>query len=614
MLILCSIPRMTWSCTFFLYLYRMTKQLQLYRLRKMLMFSAILTALLTGGTQLSAQKNNVSEAINKQFACYLEGENNGEVLRNFAAFFLSTEEFQQVISYAGQLKSLGEKNNNTRYRAYANAYLGQAYLMTNQNDIAKMYLNQALRQAKSIQNDSILCSVYNGLGLFASNVESDYNSSISYYFSGIEAAKRCSHKRLYNILLCNIAGVYYLKGDSTGLKYAQECYNFGHSQNDPFLALWGAVNSARMYIVMEKYEEAFKYIKEAEFILQKNQYNDQTNVFTLYGEILVALGDNTEAEKYYKEALKNIGHAQTSSIANIYLSYGKLLAEQKRYSEAVPLFEKGIKVSKDGQNQIFIKQLFAALSECYEKMQRFDKSLEYFKIYHTQASRDFNEESERSINQLRIKFDAQRKENEAEQARLEVLNKTRKMQFLIIILVMAVGVAIYLYILYVNKNRLYRRIIIRDKEAIKREDDLKNQLKNFATECPNVADKYSVSSLKEDKIENIFQKIEYIMHEEKLYHDPTLTKEKIADKLNTNRTYLSQVINERTGLTVPHYINTFRINEAVRILSDSEDDTPLKALAFDLGFNSMSTFYKVFQASVGMTPSLYRKKVQEISS
>ena len=67
-------------------------------------------------------------------------------------------------------------------------------------------------------------------------------------------------------------------------------------------------------------------------------------------------------------------------------------------------------------------------------------------------------------------------------------------------------------------------------------------------------------------------------------------------------------------MTVPQYINSYRIKEAIRILSDPSDNTPLKAIAIDLGFNSMSTFYKLFQTSVGMTPSLYRKKVQEFSS
>lgn len=562
---------------------------------------------------LGGQDRDVVDAINKKFACYLQEENNGEVLRNLAAFYLSTEDFQKVISYAVQLKTLGDKNNNMRYRAYANTYLGQAYLMTNQIDVSRMYLNQALRQASSIRNDSILSSVYNGLGLFASNVDADYNGSIKYFFNGVESAKRANFKRLYNILLCNIAGVYYLKGEGDGLKYAQECYDYGHSVSDPFLILWGAVNSARMYMVVKRYDEAFKYIKEAEFILQKNEYNDQTNIYNVYGEILAETGDTVQAEKYFREALKFIYAAQTSSKANLYLNFGKLLISQRRFNEAIPLLQEGVKISVDEHNNIFIKQLYESLSISYSGINNFERSLEFFKRYHEETTRFFNEESERSINELKVQFDTERKENEAQQAKLELINKTRKQQYLLIILLIAVTVSVYLYVLYVHKNRLYRRIILSNKESIKREDELREQLRCIKSECPE-ADKYCVSSLKEDKMEDIFRNIESVMSDDYLYRDPDLTKEKIADRLGTNRTYLSQAINERTGMSVPQYINSYRIKEAIRILSDPSDNTPLKAIAIDLGFNSMSTFYKLFQTSVGMTPSLYRKKVQEFSS
>jgi AraC-like DNA-binding protein/lipopolysaccharide biosynthesis regulator YciM len=562
---------------------------------------------------LKGQSRDVMNAINTKFACYLQEDNNGEVLKNLAAFYLSTEEFQKVISYAVQLKTLGDKNNNMRHRAYANTYLGQAYLMTNQIDAAKMYLNQALRQATLINNDSILSSVYNGLGLYASNVDSDYNGAVKYFFKGVESAKRADFKRLYHILLCNISGVYYLKGSPEGLKYSQECYDYGHSASDPFLILWGAVNSARMYVIVKKYDEALKYIKEAEFILQRNGYSDQTNIYNVYGEILVEIGDVKQAEKYFREALKNIFTAQISSKANLYLNLGKLLINQKRYYEAVPLLEEGIEISIEGHNNIFIKQLYESLSFCYSGMNNFEKSLKYFVKYHEEATRFFNEESERSINELRIQFDTERKENEAKQTKLELINRTRKQQYLIIFLLLAVIVSIYLYILYLHKNRLYRRIILSNKEYIKREDELRDQLRCIKTKCPE-ADKYCVSSLKEDKMEDIYRRTESVMTDESLYRDPDLTKEKIADKLNTNRTYLSQVINEKTGMSVPQYINSYRIKEAIRILSDTSDNTPLKAIMIDLGFNSMSTFYKLFQTSVGMTPTLYRKKVREFSS
>lgn len=102
------------------------------------------------------------------------------------------------------------------------------------------------------------------------------------------------------------------------------------------------------------------------------------------------------------------------------------------------------------------------------------------------------------------------------------------------------------------------------------------------------------------------------MTDEQIYRDPLLTKEKTADMLGTNRTYLSQVINEQTNKNFTQYINEYRIYEAVRILSDPQNTQPLKALSVELGFNSMTTFYKLFQQQTGMTPAQYRKQVNEL--
>lgn len=99
------------------------------------------------------------------------------------------------------------------------------------------------------------------------------------------------------------------------------------------------------------------------------------------------------------------------------------------------------------------------------------------------------------------------------------------------------------------------------------------------------------------------------MRTEAIYKDNLLTREKVAERLETNRTYLLQVINEQTGQTFTQYVNRYRINEAIRLLSNPEEGIPLKAIASTVGFNSMTTFYKLFQTTVGMPPKQYRDKV-----
>ena len=82
----------------------------------------------------------------------------------------------------------------------------------------------------------------------------------------------------------------------------------------------------------------------------------------------------------------------------------------------------------------------------------------------------------------------------------------------------------------------------------------------------------------------------YYERRKKIYKDNFITKDKVAEILGTNRTYLSRIINEQSKLSFTHYVNRFRIEEAIRLLSDPNNETPLKAISTELGFNSISTF------------------------
>ena len=110
----------------------------------------------------------------------------------------------------------------------------------------------------------------------------------------------------------------------------------------------------------------------------------------------------------------------------------------------------------------------------------------------------------------------------------------------------------------------------------------------------------------------LFARIEYLMQTEGVYRQNDLTIERLAERLDTNRTYISRAINQQAGKAFSSYVNSYRIDEAVRRLSDVDDDTPLKALAQMLGYNHLQTFYTSFQSAIGMPPSKDREKLLKL--
>ena len=84
------------------------------------------------------------------------------------------------------------------------------------------------------------------------------------------------------------------------------------------------------------------------------------------------------------------------------------------------------------------------------------------------------------------------------------------------------------------------------------------------------AEKYANTGLKEDEASRILTELEQLMQQQKIFLDPEITIDKLATMINSNRHFVSQVMNERAGQSFYDYINQYRVNEAKRLLLDPE--------------------------------------------
>jgi len=84
-------------------------------------------------------------------------------------------------------------------------------------------------------------------------------------------------------------------------------------------------------------------------------------------------------------------------------------------------------------------------------------------------------------------------------------------------------------------------------------------------------------------------------------------------KLNTNRTYLSKVINDQFSQTFNDLICEYRICTARSLLSDpASHHLSVEGIGQMAGFKSNSTFHKQFKNHVGVTPNEFREKALKI--
>lgn len=127
-------------------------------------------------------------------------------------------------------------------------------------------------------------------------------------------------------------------------------------------------------------------------------------------------------------------------------------------------------------------------------------------------------------------------------------------------------------------------------------------------------EKYKGASLEPAFVDVCVTKLMYLMDVEKVYRNENLTLRSLADKLKIPAYQLSQIINDKLERSFSDFVNFHRIEEAKKILENPNGEgTKITAMAYKVGFHSMTAFYQAFKKYTGMTPKQYREKIAKQS-
>lgn len=122
--------------------------------------------------------------------------------------------------------------------------------------------------------------------------------------------------------------------------------------------------------------------------------------------------------------------------------------------------------------------------------------------------------------------------------------------------------------------------------------------------------KYAKSRIDEDLLEEYSQRIQSLKLDYFIASD--LTVEKLAADLKITAHHLSQTFSIVLHTNYNQYVNKQRIIYAMGLLEDqliaNENNKTMSEIAFISGFNSDSSFYRVFREHYGVSPSQWKKK------
>ncbi|MHC1778853.1 MAG: helix-turn-helix domain-containing protein [Bacteroidales bacterium] len=120
---------------------------------------------------------------------------------------------------------------------------------------------------------------------------------------------------------------------------------------------------------------------------------------------------------------------------------------------------------------------------------------------------------------------------------------------------------------------------------------------------------YKNSGLRENQKQEIYEKLLNAMDSKKLFTNSRLSLQNLSNMLNIPPHHITQTLNEFVKQNFYDFVNSYRVNEFKKRvdLGDSERFS-LLGIALDCGFNSKSSFNRIFKNMTGLTPSEYRIK------
>ena len=398
-----------------------------------------------------------------------------------------------------------------------------------------------------------------------------------------------------------------------------------------------------IYQTMQRYTEAKQSLKESIEALSKEE--DISLLLAAYnalGETLDGLGQYNELRSMalaWKEVLDNYkrkaeANGYTPSLNGQYLNctLAALVAEIEtdQHDRAAELLAEA-EILVDGRSMIWRYKFLQIEARYYASTNQYDKALasnnenmdilisvgdsvslltvELQQAQLLHAAGQYKEAADlyKQIiprkdklrnHELTAQLDELRTIYEVDKLTLKNQIATNRLYFLLIISVLLL-VVVFLYIIYARRLHRKNRILF----------DTYVQTQKKEEKLSLVKEKLEPAKITNEEI--LYNKLNKLMQIEHLYKDPKMKKDDLVAKLNTNRTYLSDAIKKCTdGMTFSEFINQYRLRNAATLLT-TKLDMNIYEVADESGFNSRSTYNRLFQDYYGMSPSEFRDIAKE---
>ncbi|WP_241277900.1 MULTISPECIES: helix-turn-helix domain-containing protein [Chryseobacterium] len=474
------------------------------------------------------------------------------------------------------------------------------------------YADSAIVTAHKTDDKELISTVYLLKGSLYYFYYKNYQSALVEYLKAYQYSKDSKDDYLkYKIIYQMGLVKSYLGYYDEGIEHFKECISYFEPKSKEKLEPGAIRNVERGYLnSLHQMAVCYRNIKDykrADSIINAGLRFSKINEFPSEKAYLTKCKGISEYHyKNYNSSIKLLQKSLPilnkdddfywSSVSDFYI--GKSYLGLGKEDLAIKQFEKVDSIFQ--KRQFIVPELlenYNFLIKYYQNKKNSEKELEYSKKLLKADSilnRDFKFLSEK------IHKDYDKEILEESKTRLEARNKWGFGTIAILITVLLI-VALLAWKFYKNGKQIKLKYL-------ELEDKLKQQNKPSSLPYESISN-YGKSVLSEDVFIDLQNKLKEFEAGDS-FKENGLTIDKLANTLGSNKSYLSQYINDVKGMNFSKYISTLRIDYITKLMYEDTHYLQLKVqgLADECGIGSRQNFSDLFQEINGIRPTDFIKQ------
>ena len=543
-----------------------------------------------------------------------------EQLDRQANLSMSSYAKKDLDSIATILLQKARETGNRKYEGKAHFYLSSFHLMLPDSIVQSKlhHLETAKEIAEKIDNDTLLCHIYNQMGVWEMG-QFNNPSTAQYWFNRSIEKGRDLGKRAYTIPAeMNMSEACRILGDTLGIRYDLDLFEYAKTKKEPLLRFVSGMHCASYYAPLVNDTSTLRpYINAMRQM--ENDYPGATE--WIYATYFFHKGNFAEAERH-------IIKSNPDNYSDFQVLHARILNRLGRFKESEQILDKihpGQVFISPSVRGIALKLRASNMASLKEFREAFQRQKEY------EHYRDSVDEAKSLdlMKRYKTEYEVAVKDREILEQKMRIRNLALGITAIAIFIIAAIVAYTFWHR---RRNRFYQDIVRQNRDFIERQNllterlarrderikELEENKKNETIEPTDAnsgeetSTPHTFSRVSDEKAEEIFDRIQHLADNDQVWRDVNITRDTFSEMVGCNRTYFTDVLKAKTGMNYSQYMNSCRVREAVRVLSDPKDDTPLKELSENLGFLTIQTFYTSFKKDIGMSPAAFRKSARTV--